>query len=512
MHDVVLESAHNEILFYTWSDERCCLPKGAIRATLNNSSASLHLAVGDVLVFEEKLGPGSGLPEDADPGHRHAVRLTSVAAAKDPLDGTDLIEIEWDAADALPFPLCISTVVAGLQGDVVTSDLSVARGNIVLSDHGLTVSPEVIKPDAAPPLGRFRPRLSQPAITFRVPYDHARAQSSSAMATIAQDPRTTLPAVVLRDKDGTWAAQRDLLSSDPYARDFVVETEDDGSAYLRFGDDVLGRRPVSDLTANYRVGGARSGNVGADSIGHILSGLNGIRAVRNPLPARGGTDPESIEQVRLYAPQAFRTEERAVTEADYATIAQRHPEVRKAQATLRWTGSWYTMFITAQRKGGRQVDDVFKTNLRDFLERFRLAGYDVEVEAPIFVPLDIAFTACVAPGYFRTAVKAALLDVFSNRELGGGRRGFFQPDKFTFGQPVFLSQIVAAAMRVPGVAWVDTNDIPPKPNRFQRWGQARRGETAAGRIEFERLEIAQLDNDPNAPENGRIEFYLEGGL
>jgi hypothetical protein len=512
MHDLVLASAHNEMRFHTWSDEQCCLPKGAIRATLKNSSGSIHLGIRDVLVFEEKLGPGSGLPEDADPNHRHAVRLTSVAAAKDPLDGTDLIEIEWDTADALPFPLCISTVVTGLQGDVVTSDMSVARGNIVLADHGLSVSPEVIKPDGAPPLGRFRPRLNQTAITFRVPYDHSRTQSSSAVATIAQDPHAALPAVVLRDKDGAWTAQRDLLSSDPSARDFVVETEDDGSAYLRFGDDVLGKRPTSNLTASYRVGTGSSGNVGADSIGHILSGLNGIQAVRNPLPAQSGTDPESIERVRLYAPQAFRTEERAVTEADYATVAQRHPEVRKAQATLRWTGSWHTMFITVQRIGNRQVDDIFKRKLRDFLEFFRLAGYDVELEAPIFVPLDIAFTVCVAPGYFRTAVQSALLDVFGSRELSNGRRGFFHPDNFTFGQSVFLSQIVAAAMRVSGVAWVDTEDIPPKLNRFQRWGQARRGETAAGRIEFERLEIAQLDNDPNAPENGRIEFYMEGGL
>lgn len=35
---------------------------------------------------------------------------------------------------------------------------------------------------------------------------------------------------------------------------------------------------------------------------------------------------------------------------------------------------------------------------------------------------------------------------------------------------------------------------------------------AAGEIDFSRLEIARLDNDPNAPENGKIEFFMEGGL
>jgi len=60
---------------------------------------------------------------------------------------------------------------------------------------------------------------------------------------------------------------------------------------------------------------------------------------------------------------------------------------------------------------------------RSFLEQFRLAGYDLEIEAPLFAPLDIAFGVCVAPGYFRSTVKAALLEVFSNRNLPGGQRG-----------------------------------------------------------------------------------------
>ena len=121
-------------------------------------------------------------------------------------------------------------------------------------------------------------------------------------------------------------------------------------------------------------------------------------------------------------------------------------------------------------------------------------------------------TVCVAPGYVRTDVEASLLRAFSARDLPDGRRGFFHPDNFTFGQPVYLSQIVATAMQVPGVMWVDTDDIPPAPNRFRRWGQASRGETAAGRITFERLEIARLDNNASAPENGKVEFYMKGGL
>jgi hypothetical protein len=128
------------------------------------------------------------------------------------------------------------------------------------------------------------------------------------------------------------------------------------------------------------------------------------------------------------------------------------------------------------------------------------------------VPLDIAFTVCVEDGYFRSSVKQALLETFSNRYFPDGRRGFFHPDRFTFGQPVYLSQMVAEAMQVQGVRWVDAEVGAGKPNRFKRWGQPQRDEFEQGEIELGRLEIARLDNDPSAPENGKIEFIMEGGL
>ena len=74
-------------------------------------------------------------------------------------------------------------------------------------------------------------------------------------------------------------------------------------------------------------------------------------------------------------------------------------------------------------------------------------------------------------------------------------------DRFSFGDPVYLSAVVAAAMAVTGVSHVE-------PLRFQRLGRAPAGEITAGQITMARLEIARLDNDPNAPENGRLAFEV----
>src|SRR6185436_2914488 len=160
--------------------------------------------------------------------------------------------------------------------------------------------------------------------------------------------------------------------------------------------------------------------VGAEAIAHIVSAVSGVfSAVGNPMPAAGGVDPEPLAVARRDAPEAFRTQERAVTQADYAAAAERRPEVQRAAATFRWTGSWYTVFVTADRFGG--VADRFETRLRRHLERFRMAGYDLEVDGPRYVALDIALHICVRADYFRSEVLRAVGAVLGTGVLPDGR-------------------------------------------------------------------------------------------
>lgn len=538
LHDLRLNSAHNGVRFYTWDDSECCLPKGATRATLYNNPA-LDLQVGDVLVFEEILGPATGLAADADPAQRCAVRLTSVATEDshgnpllDPLHGTPIAEIAWDSQDALPFALCISATIQTETGPQLFDDLSIALGNIALTDCGYTLPVEALGNIGTDAAGRLiQPLLQKGPLTqqghardrFGNPVLDAEGEplvfdpASPATAAFQWQMRDVLPAARLvenGDDSRPWLPHRDLLASSRFDRHFVVETDNDGRAHLRFGDGFHAAvpKPESTFTALYRIGNGAQGNLGADALSRVVLAGDGISVVRNPLPAAGGREPESLEQVRQYAPQAFRTQERAVTAADYAAVTERHPEVQKAAATLRWTGSWYTVFITVDRRSGQPVDEAFEQELRAFVEPFRMAGQDLEIDAPRFAPLEIVFTVCVKPGYYRSQVREELLKLFGSATLPDGRRGFFHPDNFTFGQPLYLSQMIARIMDLPGVQWLDAEDTPGKPNRFRRWGESAHGEFAAGMIKFGRLEIARLDNDPSLPENGRLDFLMEGGL
>jgi predicted phage baseplate assembly protein len=265
------------------------------------------------------------------------------------------------------------------------------------------------------------------------------------------------------------------------------------------------------FNAHYRIGNGSAGNVGAETLSHmVLRAGDGmsigydwskIKAIRNPLAAWGGADPETSEQIRTYAPQAFKKQERAVNAPDYAEIAMRYPGIQQAAATVRWTGSWYTVYVTIDRKDGKTVDDAFIAEIKTYLNCFRMAGYDIEVNGPLFVPLDVACNVCVKPGYFTMDVKKALLDTFSSREFNDGGRGFFHPDHFTFGQAVYLSRIYATAMAVEGVAALEVT-------KLQRLGKNAAGELADGKLGVGRLEVVRLDNDPNFPEKGKLEFTM----
>ncbi len=246
--------------------------------------------------------------------------------------------------------------------------------------------------------------------------------------------------------------------------------------------------------------------MGADALAHVVAtvALPGILEVRNPLPASGGVDPEPTARVKQLAPPALHAGLfRAVTEADYARAGAQHPEVAKAVATFRWTGSWHTVFLTVDPRGRNDLPPDLERRVRAWVTRFMQAGYDLEIDPPTYVPLEIEIEVCVAPDHFTAHVEEALLAALGSLPLPDGRRGFFHPDNFTFGQPLYLSRLYAAIEAVQGV---DSAVV----SVFQRYGKAPNDELRRGLIPMGRLEVVRLDNDPNAPELGVLRLKMRG--
>jgi len=598
-----LRAAHNTIRLYTWGDTDCCLPRGATSATLIDGqpppppetddppddtpdatqqkrrpskeppppaegTRDLDLRPGDLLLFEEVLGPRTGLPADADPTHRHVVWLTAVTPTVDTLTGQPLLEVTWNPADALPFPLCVSVLGPPPVCDWVTG-VSVARGNVFIVDHGrpvedgpwcapvadttLTCDGPLQPSETIRRAGRFRPRLSRGPLVFAEPYPVGRP----ATALLAQDPRRAVPALrlasaadpdclpaeppaeeadepcddapptptrgkraqqtfALPEPEATpppfdWQARRDLLDSEALDRHFVAEVDERGLAHLRFGDGELGRAPTAgdSFRAYYRIGEGPAGNVGAETIrilvaDQVYDGLGW--AARNPLAATGGQAPEPLADVRRFAPFAFRYQlERAITAGDYADIVMRDFAGEVQKAAA--TLRWngsWYEVLVAVDARGRVEPS------DDLLARVlaHLERYRRIGHDLRVAPARHVPLRVVLSVCVRPGFLAGHVRAALLARLGAGVvagvPGFFHPDNLTFGQGVALSALVAAAQSVAGVDNVQVEEL-------ERLYEGSAGEVARGILSLGPLEIARLDNDPSQPDFGLLEIAMEGG-
>ncbi len=608
MQNATLWSEQNQMHFYTWSDTDCCLPAGATSATLCKNLNTLQ--IGTYLVFQEVMGPDTGAPEDANPNDRWAVRLTGVRTTDylgnpllDPLNNQAITEICWAAADALPFPLCISSTTGPGEGSALLPAVSIAMGNIIPGDHGVwqqqtilgsvnltdgstavtgngtifqstvqarqwlvfssdtTQTPYEIAfiandssltlatpysgatlnvngfsptaavledlgivPPAGPapitqsscsctcagtpsaPLPRYYPELAASPVTFAYPADFT-VPASQVLAPASSTTSPPRAQVFVYDNQGLpWDVVGDLLSSSGQDRNFVLEIEYTGSAFLRFGDDQYGMAPETneDFHVRYRTGNGTLGNLARDSLAHILTPIQGISQVRNPLPAAGGVDPETMQHIRQVAPYAFNTQLRAVTEDDYGTMAELNPAISEARGTLRWTGSWYTAFVSVDTVAPSGPTTALLAATKTQLNQYRMMGVDLEVEGAVIVGLRIEMSICVDPAYIADDVETALMQLFTIGNTCTGQPGLLNPSNLSFGQTVYTSPFIAAAQSVAGVDAVTMLT-------FQRMSDSSIDGAAQGYLTMNRLELPRCDNDPNRLDHGILVLKMEGG-
>jgi hypothetical protein len=133
-----------------------------------------------------------------------------------------------------------------------------------------------------------------------------------------------------------------------------------------------------------------------------------------------------------------------------------------------------------------------------------MAGVDVEFENAKLVPLELAIHVCVDPAYRRDEVEQALLLLFSDQRLPDGSLGLFYPDRFTIGDPVYLSPLYTAAQETDGVVSVDVTV-------FQRADLPGGDGIANGYLKPGRTETFTLRNNPDFPEQGTFTLSVDGG-
>ncbi len=513
---------------YLWDDSQRCLPAGATQMwVLGHGFAFFE---GQQLLIDT---PGA---TPADPPNRELVTLAeSAPGAADfaveeedalfPTAGapTKVTRLRWRPEDALAAEHDLTRTT--LAGNLVPA----TQGRRFTETFAIRTPPAAV-PGMPPAVARGGPGSTwdTPVPTYLYTLRNGRlAWLGGDDPAAAPLPELALvqPPVPPQTTPTEWIWRRRLLDAEPFERAVTVDPAawrrvarnadgsvsfdydaDDGDT-LRFGDGVFGQVPVDGAVfeVTYRAGQGATGNVPADSITRVdpAAPLPGLSAT-NPFAAAGGDDQEPDERVRRLAPQAFRARQfRAVRRADYQAAAETLPWVARAGTAYRWTGSWLTVFTTADPKGTETLAPDRHAELIRLLGRYRLAGYESYVPAPLFVSLDLVVTVCARTDAFRGDVEAAVLAALSTGRLPDGRTGLFHPDRFTFGTPLERSALEGAVQDAHGVAGVVSV-------RFRRRGVSG-FQAMPDAVRVAPDQILRADSDPSRPEAGSVRVVVEGG-
>ena len=444
----------------------------------------------------------------------------SKAASTDEVTGAAITEIRWAEEDALPFPFCISSRLDDSAGGGLATEVSHALGNIVLADHGLAIAGEDLgacpsricmsSPAGGDPCGRSSrsrcPALpAGPAGGPGQPGRGLRRGGAVGLRRRASRPRRPPPGRHAARRHApqpraTGGATGSAASRPPTIRTSWWRPKPTAARAIRFGDDRNGLRPTLGrlhrrLPRRQRQRRQRR----RGGIRHVVTGaarIDGACATRCRRPA--ASIPKAWTEVRQRAPVRLPPAGARRHPEDYAEVALRHPDVQRAAATFRWTGSGHTVFVTVDRFGGRAVDAGVRggaaglpraasawrattsRSTRRATCRSR-SGCMVCVDArPL--PLATSRAAC------SRAARAA--------RLPDGAHGLFHPDNLTL-RPAGLPE-PRSMRRRDAVDGVESR----RPRRSSGASGSADPAPARRRDRLGRLEIARLDNDPSFPERG----------
>lgn len=516
---------------YWWDDSRRCLPAGATRLWLIGSGYDL------LSNEQQRLLIDTAGPTSADPPAREIVVIATVTEKlEDPVFKVPLTRIDLQAPTTLEHDLLdthfaanlLPAVQGALASDVFAIPVPAPPGQAAKplqeqqSEREATVraaanwTPEDPRPD-------YRYTLAEAQVSW-LPI---AATSADLSASTAAAPEIALEAVnaPATPAGEPWLWQRWLLGSAAGDRVFTLTPEryspvgagaaatwfdyDGEGTTIRFGDGTFGLTPTAgtEFRVTYLAGGGTIGNVPAEAITQIAPGQTnvGVLAVTNPFAAGGGADEETAQQIRDRAPQAFRANPlRVVRREDYVAAAKTLPWVMQAGTNFRWTGSWLTVFTTADPREREDLSLAELEALSDLLDRRRLAGYESYVLAPAYASVDLQIELCATPSAFAADVESAVLSRLRPGPLPDGSRGFFDHERWSFGEPLASSALLAAIQRADGVLGVSS--VCYRQRGVQReWAEL--PETVP--VPAER--ILRVDDDPSRPEDGSLRVIVRGG-
>ena len=314
-------------------------------------------------------------------------------------------------------------------------------GNVADATHGQSTGEVLGNGDATQAFASFT--LGQSPLTY----------------VSAPTPAGTASSLSVRVNELEWHELDELAGAGPAQRCFVTREDDAQDTSITFGNGVHGARLPSgtaNLKASYRYGIGKNGNVDAGQISQLATHPLGAQGVINPLPASGGADADRSDQARANAPAAVMALDRLVSVRDYADFSRTYAGIGKAVASRLSDGLRQVVHVTVAGTDDIPIasgSDLYR-NLLGSLRNYGDPHQPVVLDVRRVHLLVMAATVGLLPDYaweeVAPAVRAAVLAQFAF-------------DARSLGQSAFLSEAVAAAQGVKGVAWVDVTTFDGVP-------------------------------------------------
>jgi hypothetical protein len=360
----------------------------------------------------------------------------------EPANKNDALISETVAISAVDATGTILTLTPGLQGSYDRATV-VIYANVAAATQGESKSQVLGNGDASQPYQQFTLKES--------PLNYVSSTSPSGADSTLQ----------VRVNDVLWKESDTLYNHGERERIFVTQTSDDGKTTVEFGDGKTGARlPTGreNITATYRKGIGKAGNVKAGQLSLLMSRPLGVKSVINPEPASGGADPEALSQARTNAPITVLTLDRVVSLQDYEDFGRAYAGIAKSLATWTWDGQTRGVFVTIAGPNGAPIksDSMTYKNLLSAMQQAGEPYIPLRVQSYTKVTFKVEANVKVDPDYVSTKVLAAVEQAM---------RAAFSFDARSFGQPVTLSEVMAVMQAVEGVIAVDVTALYRKGSK-----------------------------------------------
>jgi hypothetical protein len=223
------------------------------------------------------------------------------------------------------------------------------------------------------------------------------------------------------------------------------------------------------LSITYRYGGGLNHNVPAETIKNITS-LNiffpenptagqqlQVRSTieaSNPLPASGGENPPTSDELLALIPSVKNSQERIVTKEDLLarvyTMPSNFGRVFRATINKNPDNPLASRLYIISRDNNKQLissPDALKLNLKRYLNSYRMISDAIDVFDAAIINLEVYFQVLVDPSMNKSLLLQSLI-----RDL----KAQFDISNFHIGQPIIINDVISTLFAKPGVITVNS--------------------------------------------------------